>query len=77
MRTFDYRLQQKLDEVFMLEPNNLGTTFITVLYHRLTKFLKTMPFVFVIPLSFITAVVLYLIFGPLLIKLVSLLQYGF
>ena len=77
MRTFDYRLQQKLEEVFMVEPNNLGPSYITALYHRLTGFLKTMPFIFIIPISFISAIFLYFIFGPLLVKLVSLLQYGF
>ena len=61
----------------MVEPNNLGATFATSLYHRLTGFLKTMPFIFVIPISFITAIILYIIFGSLLVKLVSLLQYGF
>jgi len=77
MRTFTYRLQQKLEEVFLVEPNNLGFSIVTTLYHRLTGFLKTMPFIFVIPISFIAAIILYIIFGSLLVKLVSLLQYGF
>ena len=61
----------------MVEPNNLGHSFATALYHRLTGFLKTMPFIFVIPISFISAIILYFVFGSLLVKLVSLLQYGF
>ena len=77
MQPFQYRLQQKLEEVFFLEPNDLGFSFTTTLYHRVTRFLKTMPFIFIVPLSFVVATALYFIFGSLLVKLTSLLQYGF
>ncbi len=77
MKTFDYRLQRKLKEVYFVEPNDLGFPFITKIYHRISKFFKTIPFIFIIPLSFFTVFVLYIFFGSLLVKLVSILQYGF
>ena len=77
MKTFNYRLQQKLEEVFILKPNDLGFPALTKIYHKVTKFFKTTPFILIIPSSFIVALVLYLLLGALIIKLVSLLQYGF
>ncbi|OGK10712.1 hypothetical protein A2767_04505 [Candidatus Roizmanbacteria bacterium RIFCSPHIGHO2_01_FULL_35_10] len=77
MKTLNYRLKQKLDEVYTVEPNNLGFPLLTNSYHNVTKFFKTMPFIFVIPLSFIIAGILYFVFGTLVVKLATLLQYGF
>lgn len=70
------RLQQQLHEIFSLEPNDLALPPLTRLYKMTTGRLKTMPFLYVIPLAFIFAIVLYILFGQLVIKLVSLLQYG-
>lgn len=77
MKTLHYRLRQKLDEVYAVVPNDLGSPVLTGYYHRITKFLKTMPFLYVIPISLMGALILYILFGSLVIKLVSLLQYGF
>lgn len=71
------RLKKQMNEIFLLEPNNLGFWPLTSLFKRTTKPLKTMPFIIIIPVTFIIALIMYLIFGNLLIKLVSLLQYGF
>ncbi|OGK24477.1 hypothetical protein A2954_07590 [Candidatus Roizmanbacteria bacterium RIFCSPLOWO2_01_FULL_37_12] len=77
MKTLNYRLRQKLDEVYSVQPNDLGIPVLTNMYHFVTKFFKTMPFILIIPSSFVGALILYLLFGTLTIKLVSILQYGF
>ncbi|MBI4008693.1 hypothetical protein HY357_00495 [Candidatus Roizmanbacteria bacterium] len=77
MRVINYRLHKKLEETFVVEPNNLGTELLTFLYHRVTSFLKQMPFIFIIPMSIVGAIFLYILFGSLIVKLVTLLQYGF
>ncbi len=77
MRAINYRLHNKLEEVFSIEPNDLGNEKLTLIYHRLTSFLKRMPFIYIVPLSFIMAIILYFIFGTLVVRLASLLQYGF
>ena len=77
MKTANYKLIQKLNEVYSVEPNNLGVPLLTNLYHNITKFFKTIPFIFIVPSSFIGALILYILFGSVIIKLVSLLQYGF
>ncbi|MBI2051723.1 hypothetical protein HYT33_03100 [Candidatus Roizmanbacteria bacterium] len=71
------QLRHKLQEVFIIEPNDLGIDILTRLYKETTAFLKTMPFVIVVPVSFVIAVTFYLIFGPYLVKLVTILQNGF
>ncbi len=77
MKNIHYRLKHKLNEVFLIEPVDLGPNFLTLLYKKITNPLKYWPFVYIIPLSLLISLSLYLIFGPLLLKLVTLLQYGF
>jgi len=77
MKTIEYKLKRKLNEVFILEPNDLGSDFLTNLYHKITSHFKTMPFIYILPLSILLAVVSYFILNYLLIKFVTLLQYGF
>lgn len=77
MKSFNLRLKKKLDEVFFIEPNNLGPEFLTDLYKILTARFKNAPFIIIIPLSLFFASFLYLIFGKLIVRLVTLLQYGF
>lgn len=77
MKVINYRLQQKLGDIFTVEPNDLGNGLFTRVYHQLTAKLKTIPFIYVIPLAFAGAVLLYFIFGVLVVRLVNLLQYGF
>ncbi len=64
-------------EVYFVEPNNLGADFITRIYKELTAPLKTMPLIFIIPLSIIIGFFAYLILNQLIVKLATLLQYGF
>lgn len=70
------RLQAKLHEIFVVEPNDLGHPLLTYWYKKTTKFLKTMPFLYIVPFSFIVAILLYVVFGWLVVRLASLLQYG-
>lgn len=77
MKTIDYRLKKKMNEIFIVEPNDLGIGFLTNWYHRVVKYFKTAPFIFIVPLSFLVGYLIYLVFGFLVIKLVSWLQYGF
>ncbi len=77
MKSSYYELKHKLQEVYFVEPNDLGNSYLTLIYKTVTSFLKQMPFVFIIPLSFLVSILMYLIFGSLTVKLTSLLQYGF
>ncbi len=77
MRTISFRLKNKLDEVYQIEPNNLGVSFLTLIYKRITQPLKRFPFLTLVPLAFILAFIAYLLLGSLLVKLVTVLQYGF
>lgn len=73
-----YRLLKKrLNETYSLPINNLNLSWLNQLFKIFTSPLKSFPFKIVIPFSFVFALLLYLIFGLLVIRLVSLLQYGF
>lgn len=69
-------LRNKMAEIYDLEPNDLRIRPLTRVFKMTTGRLKKMPFLYVVPLAFILAAILYLLFGQMLINLVSLLQYG-
>lgn len=77
MKSINIRLKRKLNDVFMVEPNDLGLNFLTFIYKKTTVFLKTLPFIVIIPVSIIAAVIIYFILGRFAIRLVTILQYGF
>lgn len=77
MTEINLRLKKKLNEVFFIEPNDLGINFLTFYFKKITARLKIMPFVYVIPFAFLIVLILYLLLGKLLIRLVTFLQYGF
>lgn len=77
MTEINLRLKKKLNEIFFIEPNDLGVDFLTFYFKKITIFLKTMPFIYVIPFAFLISLILYLLLGRLLIRLVTFLQYGF
>ena len=77
MTNMNLRMKQKLNEVFLVEPNDLGIDSLTFYFRKITARLKTIPFAYVIPFTFLISLVLYLILGKLLIRLVTILQYGF
>lgn len=71
------RLQARFHEVFIVPPNDLGHPVLTHWYKRTTKFLKTMPFLYIVPMSIGAAVLMYAVFGFMVVRLTSLLQLGF
>jgi hypothetical protein len=70
-------IEKSMYAIFSIAPNDLHQKSLTHLYKIITQPLKRMPFLFIIPLSLGASLVVYLLFGRLIIKLVSLLQYGF
>ena len=76
-QSYQRRLQNELHRVFSLPPNDLGNKWLTAIYKYITHPLKKMPFVYIIPLSIVASFMMYVIFGQLVVKLVSILQYGF
>jgi len=77
MKTVNYSFNKKINEIFLVEPNELGVNFLTNWYKKLVRYFKKTPFLVLIPLSFFIGYLLYLIFGFLVVRLVNLLQYGF
>ena len=69
--------QNKLEEVFLVEPTNLGSSFLTNIYKLLTRNLKTKPLLIIIPVSFLVSIAIYIALGLSVVKVVSLLQNGF
>lgn len=70
-------LERELNHIFALKPNDLKFGWLTAIYKWLTHPLKRMPFLYFIPAALTLALLLYLFFGQLVIRLVSILQYGF
>lgn len=70
-------IDKNMQSIFAIAPNDLHQKSLTNLYKIATQPLKRMPFVFIIPLSLGASLAVYMLFGQLVIKLVSLLQYGF
>ncbi len=77
MKVIDIRVKKKYEEIFIVEPVDLGASFLTNIYKKITSHLKKFPFMWIVPLSFGISFILYFLLGPYLIKLVSILQYGF
>jgi len=77
MTEINLRMKQKLNEVFSIEPNDLGIDWLTFYFKKITAYFKVIPFVYVIPITFLISLVLYLLLGKLLVRLVTILQYGF
>lgn len=71
------RVSKQYQEIYALQPNQLGNEHVDVFYKITTRFLKKAPFIVIIPIVIITVVLVYVLVGPLLVKLASLLQYGF
>jgi len=63
--------------MYFVTPNDLGNHTLNWLYKLLTRPIKTLPFLYFIPISLVSSIILYLLLGRFVIKLVSLLQYGF
>jgi len=77
MKSNIMQLRKKLNEVYVVEPNDLGLPYLTALYRRINVFFKRMPFIIVVPASLISALFLSLFFDYVVVRLTSMLQYGF
>jgi len=76
-QNFKKKLTNRLHEVIVVEPNDLGVPLLTHYYRKVNGFFKTAPFIFVVPLTLLAALLLVILFGVLAVRLTSLLQYGF
>ncbi|HRN70453.1 MAG TPA: hypothetical protein PLS49_04660, partial [Candidatus Woesebacteria bacterium] len=64
MQDLQYRkLQNEFDKIFSLPPNDLGNKWLTYLYGFFAHPLKKMPFIYILPLSLVGAIVLYVLLG--------------
>lgn len=74
MKTLSLNWGKKLKEVYFIPPNDLGYACLTKIYKKVAACLKIAPFVYIIPLSILLGLVLYFVFGYLIVKIVSILQ---
>ncbi len=70
-------LKQKYHEAFIVEPSDLGNPSLTRWYKQVSSSLKVMPFFYLIPLSFLIALAVSLVFHMPLVKLTTKLQHAF
>lgn len=77
MKNFSFKIKKAANEIYFVSPNDLGHPKLNNWYKWITHFFKTAPFLVVVPLSILMAILIYLIFRKMVINLVSLLQYGF
>jgi len=70
-------IDKNMESIFAIPPNDLHQRWLTTIYKIVTQPLKRMPFLFIIPLSLGISLAVYVLFGQLVVKFVSLLQYGF
>lgn len=68
-------LVAKMHEIALVPPQEVGP--FTNVYKSVVPYLKFAPWRTAVFISFCTAVILYLLLGPILIKGVSILQLGF
>lgn len=68
-------LVSKMEEVAVMPPQSVGP--LTPFYKMVVPQLKYSPWRSMSILSMLASVFLYLVFGPILVKLTSVLQFGF
>ncbi|OGK31539.1 hypothetical protein A3B02_00755 [Candidatus Roizmanbacteria bacterium RIFCSPLOWO2_01_FULL_42_14] len=70
-------LRKRYNEVFSLEPNDLHVAVLTNYFKRLSPYLKYQPFRAIIPVSCLITLLMLIFEQVTVVKLVSVLQYGF
>ena len=70
-------IKSRINNTYTLMPNDLYWTKITYLYKLFTQPLKSFPFKIYLPISIIIGIFSFFIFRFLIIRLVSLIQFGF
>lgn len=75
--SISHKIDQEFQRIFSIQPNDLGHKHLTSLYKFFTGPLKNLPFIYLIPLSVLFSVMVYIVLGNLVVKVVNILQYGF
>lgn len=74
---FRRKLHKRVEDLYSIEPTDLGLPVLNMYYRRMNKYFKTAPFVVIVPITFIFAAGVVFLFGIAAVKLVSILQYAF
>lgn len=69
------KLKERMEAVSLVQPQQLGI--LTPYWKRLTHLFKTNSFQIFLIVGFVTSLFLWFLLGNYLVKLASLLQYGF
>jgi hypothetical protein len=77
MKSYSLRFRKQIGEVFVIQPNDLGNSFLNFLFKKSTAYLKRFPFLYILPATVIIVFFIYLILGKGIVTITSLLQYGF
>jgi hypothetical protein len=70
-------IRDKFKKIYRIPPNDLHFKPLTTAYKIFTRRLKFMPFLYLLPIAIIIAIVFQLFAGKMVIDLTSLLQNGF
>ncbi len=74
MKTKVINWEKKINEIFVIKPNDLEWLPLTNFYKKIVSRLKMMPFFIIVPLSILLSIFSYFLLGYFLIKLVSFFQ---
>lgn len=69
------RLRERMSSVSIVPPQEVGP--FTPFWKTITHFFKTNPLKVFLTTGFISSIILWLLIGSALVRLVSILQYGF
>jgi hypothetical protein len=70
-------IKKKLEEAYFVAPNDLGHPLLTQWYKSVTRFLKTIPFIYIIPFSLLVSLTLFAVSNWVSVLLVTRLQSGY
>jgi hypothetical protein len=77
MKSYSLRFRKQIGEVFVIQPNDLGNSFLNFLFKKSTAYLKRFPFLYLLPATVIIVFFIYLFLGKGIVTITNLLQYGF
>lgn len=69
------KLVKRMTEVAVVSPQTVGP--FTHVYKRITPHIKQKPWKALLFTSILTSLILYLLLGPFLVRMASMLQFGF
>lgn len=64
-------------EMKVVEPNDLGIPFLNTLYRRSIVWVKSAPFIIIIPLAFAFFIAVAVVSRFFIVRLATFIQYGF